>query len=142
MRISQIHVFSIKPDEEPVQSITQYCKSEHITSAVVTGIIGSLRSVKLEFLKELPGRYETEDFQGLVEIVCVQGTVGVYQDEFALHIHILVSDENHAVRGHLTSARVFSTAEVALAELDQQIKPKRLFTHWNRTEEHQLNKRM
>ena len=122
MKINQIHVFRVKPNEELVQSITQYCESEHITSAVVTGIIGSLRSVKLGFLKELPGKYETEDFQGPLEIVCAQGTVAVCQGEFALHIHILVSDEKHAAGGHLTSARVFSTAEVALAELDQQIK--------------------
>ncbi len=122
MKISQIHIFRVKPDEELVRSITQYCELEHITSAVVTGIIGSLRSVELGFLKEMPGRYKTEDFQGPLEIVCAQGTVATYQDEFALHIHILVSDEDHAVGGHLTSARVFSTAEVALAELDKQIK--------------------
>ncbi len=121
MKISQIHVFRVKPDEELVRSITQYCESEHITSAVVTGIIGSLRSVKLGFLKELPGRYETEDFQGPLEIVCAQGTVATYQNEFALHIHIMLSDENHAIGGHLTKARVFSTAEVVIAELDQQI---------------------
>ncbi len=122
MKINQIHVFRVRPDEELVRSITQYCESKHITSAVVTGIIGSLRSVKLGFLKDLPGKYKTEDFQGPVEIVCAQGTVAIYQGEFALHIHILVSDENRAVGGHLTSARVFSTAEVALAELDRQIK--------------------
>ena len=95
--------------------------SKHITSAVVTGIIGPLRSVKLGFLKKLPGKHKTEDLQGPLEIVCAQGTIATYQNEFALHIHILLSDENHAIGGHLNEAHVFSTAEVVLAQLDQQI---------------------
>jgi len=121
MKLGQIYVFRVKPDEELLYSISQYCKSNRITSAVIIGIIGSLQSVKLGFLKELPGKYETEDFQGPLEIVCAQGTVATYRNEFALHIHILVSDENRAVGGHLTEAHVFSTAEVVIAQLDQPI---------------------
>jgi len=111
----------VKPDEELVYSISQYCKSNRITSGVATGIIGSLQSVKLGFLKELPGKYITKELQEPLEIVSTQGTIVTYQNEFALHIHILLSDENHAIGGHLNEAHVFSTAEVVLAQLDQQI---------------------
>jgi len=121
MKLSQIYVFRVKPNKELVYSISQYCKSNRITSGVVISIIGSLQSVKLGFLKELPGKYITKDFQGPLEIVSAQGTVATYQNEFALHIHILVSDENHATGGHLNEAKVFSTAEVVIAQLDQQI---------------------
>ena len=121
MKLSQIYVFRVKPDEELVDSISQYCKSNRITSGVVISIIGSLSSVKLGFLKELPGKYITRDIQGPLEIVSAQGTIAKYQNEFALHIHILVSDENHAIGGHLNEAKVFSTAEVVISQLDQQI---------------------
>ena len=121
MKLSQIYVFRVKPDEELIYSISQYCKSNRITSGVVISITGSLQSVKLGFLKELPGKYITKDFQGPLEIVSAQGTVATYQNEFTLHIHILVSDENHATGGHLNEAKVFSTAEVVIAQLDQQI---------------------
>jgi len=121
MKLSQIYVFRVKPDEELVYSISQYCKSNRITSGVVTGIIGSLQSAKLGFLKELPGKYITKELQGPLEIVCAQGAIATYQNEFALHIHILVSDENRSIGGHLTEAQVFSTAEVVIAQLDQQI---------------------
>jgi len=121
MKLSQIYVFRVKPDEELIYSISQYCKSNRITSGVVISIIGSLSSVKLGFLKELPGKYITRDIQGPLEIVSAQGTIAIYQNEFALHIHILVSDENHAIGGHLTEAHIFSTAEVVIAQLDQQI---------------------
>jgi len=53
--------------------------------------------------------------------VCAQGSIATYQDESTLHVHILLSDENHAIGGHLTEAHVFSTAEVVIAQLDQQI---------------------
>lgn len=39
MKVSQIHIFRVKPDEELVYFISQYCKSNRITSGVVTGII-------------------------------------------------------------------------------------------------------
>ncbi len=121
MNVNRIFVFRVMPDKELVHSIGQYCESNQITSAVVKGIIGSLRYVKLGFLKELPGKFKTKDVQGPLEIVCAQGTIAKCQGEFALHIHILVSDENHAIGGHLIEASVFSTAEIVLAQLEQQI---------------------
>ncbi|KPJ65512.1 MAG: hypothetical protein AMJ43_10555 [Coxiella sp. DG_40] len=121
MKLSQIYVLRVKSDEELVHSISQYCKSNSITSGVIIGIIGSLQSAKLGFLKELPGKYITRELQGPLEIVSAQGNVATYQNEFALHIHILVSDENHAIGGHLNGAKVFSTAEIVLAQLDGQI---------------------
>jgi hypothetical protein len=121
MKLSQTYVFRVKPDEELVHSISQYCKSNSITSGVIIGIIGSLQSAKLGFLKELPGKYIIKELQGPLEIVSAQGTIATSKNEFALHIHILVSDENHAIGGHLNEAKVFSTAEVVIAQLDQQI---------------------
>ena len=72
MKADQTYVFRVKPEKEIVHSIEEYCKSNRITSAVITGIIGSVKSVKLGFLKELPGRYITKDFQGPMEIVSAQ----------------------------------------------------------------------
>jgi predicted DNA-binding protein with PD1-like motif len=49
VKVGQIYIFRVKPDEELVYSISQYRKSNRVTSAVVTGIIGSLQSIKLGF---------------------------------------------------------------------------------------------
>jgi|WetSurMetagenome_2_1015567.scaffolds.fasta_scaffold756890_1 uncharacterized protein len=124
MKTNQTYVFRVKPEKELVDSIQQYCKSNGITSAVITGIIGSLKSVRLGFLKELPGKFINRDFQGPLEIVCAQGTVATCQDEPVLHIHILVSDENRAIGGHLTEARVFSTAEIVITTVNEPLKRK------------------
>jgi len=40
MKQNQVYIFRVKPDEELVYSIGQYCKSNRITSAVVTTIQG------------------------------------------------------------------------------------------------------
>ena len=122
MKTKRVHVFRVKPDEEIIEAVTQYCQANKITSAIVTGIIGSLQSVKLGFLKELPGKYDTHDFQGPLEIVCAQGTVALCDDQLILHIHIMASNEDGAVGGHLSKGHVFSTAEVVLTELNEQIK--------------------
>ena len=121
MKTMEVYILRVKPEEELAGSITEYCKSKQISSAIVTGIIGSLASAKLGFLQALPGKYVAKDFPGPLEIVAAQGTVAMCDDELVLHIHILVSDENRAVGGHLIEAAVFSTAEVVIEQLDEQI---------------------
>jgi len=130
MKTMEVYILRVKPEEELAGSITEYCKSKQISSAIVTGIIGSaivtgiigsLASVRLGFLQALPGKYIAKDFPGPLEIVAAQGTVAMCDDELVLHVHILVSDENRAVGGHLIEAAVFSTAEVVIEQLDEQI---------------------
>jgi len=121
------HLFRVKPNEELLKSIKTFCEKNKIRSGVITQLIGSFSSVKLNFLKSLPGNYITKEFRnshGPLEIVAGQGTVATMADtgELVLHIHILVSDENKAIGGHLTEGIIFSTAEVFIQELDYPVK--------------------
>ncbi len=70
----KIHIFRIKPGQELASEITRYCRQNGISSGVVIGIIGSVESARLNFLRELPGKYETEEYKGPLEIVCAQGS--------------------------------------------------------------------
>ena len=115
------HVFRIKPKQELVSEIARYCRQKGISSGVVIGIIGSLENVRLSFLKELPGEYETVDYPGPLEIVCAQGSIALKDAELIVHVHIQISSQNECRGGHLTEAKVFSTAEVVIAELDYQL---------------------
>lgn len=117
-------IFRVKPGKELLGSIQAFCEKNGITSGIVTGIIGSLNSAKLGFLKELPGKYIEKDFNGPLEIIAAQGSIGKMEEELVVHIHMLISDENTAMGGHLIEARVFSTAEVVIQELDEQLKRK------------------
>ena len=121
MLFKKVHVFRIKPQQELASEINRYCRQNDISSGVVIGIIGSVESASLNFLKELPGKYETEEYQGPLEIVCAQGSVALKDDELVVHVHIQLSDSGGCQGGHLVEAKVFSTAEVVIAELDYQL---------------------
>lgn len=117
----RIQVFRVKPKQELSSEIAQYCAQQGITSGVVIGIIGSVESAKLNYLKELPGMYETLEYMGPLEIVCAQGSVALKDSETIVHIHIQLADRDGCHGGHLVEATVFSTAEVVIGELEQQL---------------------
>ncbi len=117
----KIHVFRVRPKQELASEIVRYCQQNGISSGVVIGIIGSVENARLNFLRELPGKYETKEYKGPLEIVCAQGSVALKDAELIVHVHIQLSDSDGCRGGHLVEARVFSTAEVVIAELDYQL---------------------
>jgi len=120
--LKKIHVFRVKPKQELLGEITRYCQEHQLNSGIVIGIIGSLENARLNFLKELPGKYQGVDYSGPLEIVCAQGSVALKEDTLIVHIHIQLSDEDICIGGHLAQATVFSTAEVVIGELDYQLR--------------------
>ena len=121
MLFKEVHVFRIKPEQELSSEITRYCRQNGTSSGVVIGIIGSVESARLNFLRELPGKYETKEYQGPLEIVCAQASIALKDAELIVHVHLQVSSQNECRGGHLVEARVFSTAEVVIGELDYQL---------------------
>lgn len=119
---NRIHVFRVKPKQELLGEITKYCQENQLTSGIVLGIIGSLENARLNFLKELPGKYQGVDYSGPLEIVCAQGSVALNDNTLIVHIHIQLSIEDICAGGHLAQAMVFSTAEVVIGELDYQLR--------------------
>jgi len=117
----KVHVFRVKPEQELLGEIARYCREHNISSGVIIGIIGSVKSARLNFLMQLPGKYDSVDYAGPLEIVCAQGSVAVKDDSPVLHIHIQLSGQDTCRGGHLAEATVFSTAEVTIGELDYQL---------------------
>ena len=117
----KVHVFRIKPGQELLEGIARYCSKHSVSSAVVIGIIGSVESARLSFLMELPGKYDSVDYHGPLEIVCAQGSAALKDDNPIIHIHVQLSGQDICRGGHLGRAIVFSTAEVVIGELDYQL---------------------
>ena len=117
----KIHVFRVKPGQELLDSISRYCQDNRISSGVIMGIIGSVENAKLNFLKALPGKYDSVDYSGPLEIVCAQGSIALKDDTLIIHIHIQLSGQDICSGGHLAGATIFSTAEVTIGELDCQL---------------------
>lgn len=119
----KIHAFRIKPKEDLLRAIEDYCESNGVTSGIVIGIIGSLEKASLNFLKSLPANYINKQFDGPMEIASAQGSVAKMDDKIIVHIHVLVDNENEIRGGHLVEGSiVFSTAEVVIGELERQLK--------------------
>ena len=119
---TKVHVFRVKPGQELLGEITSYCHEHDVTSGVVIGIIGSLESARLNYLMELPGKYDSVKYPGPLEIVCAQGSVALEDHNPIIHIHIQLSCQEGCMGGHLAEAKVFSTAEVVIAKLDRQLR--------------------
>jgi len=117
----KIHVFRVKPKQELAAEIVGYCQRNGISAGVVIGIIGSVESARLNFLRELPGKYETKEYEGPLEIVGAQGSVALKDADLIVHVHIQLSSTDGCQGGHLVEAVVFSTAEVVIGELDYQL---------------------
>jgi predicted DNA-binding protein with PD1-like motif len=118
----KIHIFRVKPGQELLNGIARYCHERKIFSGVVIGIIGSVESARLNFLKALPGKYDSVDYHGPLEIVCAQGSIAIKDDIPIIHIHIQLSGQDICSGGHLAQATVFSTAEVTIGVLDYQLR--------------------
>jgi predicted DNA-binding protein with PD1-like motif len=114
----KIHVFRVKPGQELLDSISRYCQENRVSSGTIIGIIGSVENAKLNFLKALPGKYDSVDYSGPLEIVCAQGSIALKDDTLIIHIHIQLSGQDICSGGHLARATIFSTAEVTIGELD------------------------
>ena len=118
----KIHIFRVKPGQELLKGIASYCQKYEISSGVVIGIIGSVENARLNFLKALPGKYDSVDYRGPLEIVCAQGSIALNDDTIIIHIHIQLSGQDICSGGHLSKATVFSTAEVTIGALDYQLR--------------------
>ena len=118
----KIHVFRVKPNKDLLESIEDYCKEEKITSGVIIGMIGSLKKASINYLKSLPGNYVNRRYEGPMEIVCSQGSIAKFEDDVVIHIHLIIDNEEEIRGGHLAEGSiVFSTAEVIIGELEDQI---------------------
>jgi predicted DNA-binding protein with PD1-like motif len=117
----RIHVVRIKPGEELLDKIVRFCKERSLYSGIIIGLIGSVENARLNFLKALPGKYETVEYSGPLEIVGAQGSVALVDKDLVVHIHIHLSSQKDSIGGHLVSAVIFSTAEVVIGELNYQL---------------------
>ena len=121
MVFQKVRVFRIKPGQELLGGIADYCREHNITSAVIIGIIGSVTRARLNFIMSLPGNFESVDYTGPLEIVAAQGSVASKAGSPIIHIHVQLSGKDICRGGHLAEAIIFSTAEVVIAELDYQL---------------------
>ena len=105
-------------DDEVIEKILEVCRRESISSAVFSGIGGCKRAELQVFIPE-KGTFETEQLEGMLELVSLNGNVVRDNDgKLFHHTHALYTfkkEGKHEIAGgHLKSTTVLYTAEIAL----------------------------
>jgi uncharacterized protein len=119
---ARVHVFRVLPHQDLKKAIAAFTATRKISACVMLTCVGSLEQYHLRFANEKSGSRA----KGYFEIVSLTGTFSHSHG----HLHISIADSNgKTLGGHLLDDNlVYTTAEVALAELpdlefDRQMDP-------------------
>lgn len=117
----KVHTFRLKPTQDLFDSIEEYVKQHKIEAGCVLSSVGSLTHATLR----LANRNDYNEYEGHFEIVSMTGTVSIHGS----HLHIAISDaDGVTIGGHLVSGcRVYTTAEIVIAEFDDVVYKRELF---------------
>lgn len=111
----------LDPGEELHASIQAVCATEGIGSAALTSGIGRVRDTDIGYLAD-DGIYDRIVLEAPAELLSMQGNVAILEGDPFTHIHIVLSDDEHAVHGgHLFAATVHVTAEIHLRALEKGV---------------------
>lgn len=115
------YVIRLEKGEAAVATLTQFCKTENITSANFSGI-GAFESVELGFYHLDRKEYSWQKFEKAMEVVSLTGNISLVEGEPFLHIHTVLSVENfQTVGGHLKEALVGATLEIFMQIVDAKL---------------------
>jgi len=113
------------PEEDVNRQLINVCKKYKISTAVIISAIGQIKKVKLGFFKK-PGNYSPKLISRPLEILSLSGLINKEDNDYNLHLHIIVGDENKkALGGHFIEGLISITAEIVLLISDVNIKRKK-----------------
>jgi uncharacterized protein len=127
--------FRLKPGHDLFDSIEEVVKENKIEAGCVLSSVGSLTHATLR----LANRDYYNEYEGHFEIVSMTGTVSVHGS----HIHVAISDEDGVTTGgHLVSGcKIYTTAEIVLAVMDDVVYKRELFENDSGYEELVVHKK-
>ena len=97
--------------DEIVSTITDFATENNIDSGTISGI-GAVKDVVLGYFDFNNKEYLQKEFDGIFELVSLNGNFARKGDEIILHCHAVISDsEMRAYGGHLFSGIIAVTGE-------------------------------
>lgn len=111
----KIHTFRLKPAQDLFDSIESFIADKKIEAGCVLSAVGSLTHATLR----LANRETYNQYDGHFEIVSMTGTVSIQGS----HLHVAISDgDGVTIGGRLVSGcRVYTTAEIVIAEFEDMV---------------------
>jgi len=112
------------PDEDVNEQLTEACKKHDVKTAVLISGIGQLKKVQLGYFKG-KGDYSPKTFDKPLEILSLAGNINKQENDYLLHLHAVLGDENkNSVGGHFIEGKVSVTAEIVLLKTNLNINRK------------------
>jgi predicted DNA-binding protein with PD1-like motif len=113
---SNIIVLRMNDGEEILPRLVELAESEGFDSAVVLMGIGMLRDFTLGYYQD--GSYKRTEFSAPHELVSLQGSFAIAENEMIVHLHGMLADSEHNGRGgHLFGGIVNGLAELLVMKL-------------------------
>ena len=117
-KFGETYYIRLDKNDEIISSILKICKDEGINSAIFSGI-GGCSSAEIQTFIPEKGEFETDEIQGMLELVSLNGNVITDDDgKYYTHTHAAFAykeDERHCFSaGHIKSITVLYTAEIEL----------------------------
>jgi len=89
-------------------------ESEGVTSGILLGGVGMLSGARLGYYAG-DGKYETFEVGEEVELCALSGNISTFEGDPVIHMHVTAGrKDGSAVAGHLISANVHMTNEIAV----------------------------
>ena len=109
------YTFRLKPGQDLFDSVETFVADHNIEAGCILSSVGSLIYATLR----LANRSFYNEYEGHFEIVSITGTVSTNGS----HIHVSISDgDGVTIGGHLVSGcKIYTTAEIVIAEFDDVI---------------------
>ncbi len=107
----------IQKNENLIESLRVACKNYGIESGVILSGIGMFEKTELAYWNG--ERYIQKEFDRLVEVVSLQGNIGINEDdgETVIHLHGSIACEDYQVfGGHIIDATVYN-CEIFISKL-------------------------
>lgn len=100
--------------DDLLEGLKSALEKEGVESGVILGGVGMLSDAELGYYAG-DGRYETLELGEEVELCAVNGNVSTFEGDCVIHMHVTAGrKDGSAVAGHLVSAKVHMTNELAV----------------------------
>lgn len=104
----------LEQGNELIGSIKKIAEKINLSGATVMGI-GAITNAKIGYYSLETKEYEWKIFSEVYELVSLNGNISKYNDEYVVHLHVALGDQNHnIIGGHLSEAIVAVTAEITI----------------------------
>ncbi len=119
--VKKVHMIRVDRGDEVVSSVIKACNEAGIKGGILSGL-GLLSKAKLAVFNPEKEEYETFDVDTPMELASLAGNVSLKEGKPFAHIHVVLGNKERAVAGHLVEGYVGGTCEIAIIELEGELK--------------------